>query len=492
MTGLAAAQTLRAGVEPDVRVPARWIDGSTAMAGGLDGFQKAYFQAFCLVSFACWSPFNALAYAAPFLAILWILVRTQCTIVLRRVFVWTLAWALLIFAHVLANPHFQLPNALLAFLTYGAAAFLISMPSHKLYSPSLLTRMVSVLMLIVAVEAALGTFQACYGYLETGSFDLGNGDFVEGTIHPQLAPERSMSNPIFAANMAIASLALLPFAATRARRLLVIAGLCVLVLASVVHMLILLCAALVMAFVACPPGGMRSNRMLAVGLLVVPVFSFMLLQSNLTYAPNLLRATMSLQTPRGVAAYRAAVEIPRDHELSPLVGLGPGQFSSRAGLVSTGLYFADMDQLEGPLGSRMARPFRRYVLDLWTHASRVSTGSSFLPFSSWLSVIGEFGWLALALVLSLALIFVARVGRLARRAGARSLGTSTSAIAIFLLLLGCYENYWEIPQAILPGCFLLLAFHGVLRSQARLTEGRESGWEASLVDLGSHPWATRT
>ena len=29
-------------------------------------------------------------------------------------------------------------------------------------------------------------------------YDLSNGDFVEGTIHPNLESEKSMSNPIFA------------------------------------------------------------------------------------------------------------------------------------------------------------------------------------------------------------------------------------------------------------------------------------------------------
>ena len=34
--------------------------------------------------------------------------------------------------------------------------------------------------------------------MRCGTFDFGNGDYVEGTIHPQLISEKSMSNPIFA------------------------------------------------------------------------------------------------------------------------------------------------------------------------------------------------------------------------------------------------------------------------------------------------------
>src|SRR5690606_13693093 len=95
------------------------------------------------------------------------------------------------------------------------------------------------------IQAALGIVQALYGASLSGSFDIANGDYVEGTIHPWLPSGRSFSNPMFAANMAVMLLALAPYIMKRRRRYFFpfLLGSMALILASVVHVLLFLAAA---------------------------------------------------------------------------------------------------------------------------------------------------------------------------------------------------------------------------------------------------------
>jgi hypothetical protein len=180
---------------------------------------------------------------------------------------------------------------------------------------------------------------------------------------------------------------------------------------------------------------------------------------------------LSGESLRSQAIERVFTDMPDEYPLQPIVGLGPGQFSSRAGLIGTGLYFG------GPVYARplpflpqgMSRAFEDYTLDLWvTHAERTARGfgggSTNQPFLSWLSVYVEWGALALGAAFALTAFLLLRVRLKTTRYVHRILAASFGTGLLLILFLGAQENYWEVPQAILIGLMTLKVQYAVLIS----------------------------
>ena len=60
--------------------------------------------------------------------------------------------------------------------------------------------------------------------------------------------------------------------------------------------------------------------------------------------------TVSVQTPRSKITMEAFADLPAEYPAMPLIGLGPGQFSSRAALIGT----REGDRFSGHWGSGSA------------------------------------------------------------------------------------------------------------------------------------------
>jgi hypothetical protein len=154
--------------------------------------------------------------------------------------------------------------------------------------------------------------------------------------------------------------------------------------------------------------------------------------------------------------------MPAKFPLMPFIGLGPGQFSSRAALMGTGLYFGGVFNSHPlPLLPQAASgALQDYLLDLWVEeASNKYYGSTQKAYFSWLSVYSEMGGLTIAAVVITLLLLLRRI-ELRSRGNAQDLRcTAVAAGIIFLALIGIQENYWEVPQAILVGCILLKAMY---------------------------------
>jgi O-antigen ligase len=83
-------------------------------------------------------------------------------------------------------------------------------------------------------------------------------------------------------------------------------------------------------------------------------------------------------------------------------------------------------------------------------------GSTQQPFSSFMSVYTELGFLGLACVLIAVMRILRRVQRAARNDEQQRLPALLFTAGVtFLVLLGLQENYWEAPQAIFIGLLLL-------------------------------------
>jgi len=156
----------------------------------------------------------------------------------------------------------------------------------------------------------------------------------------------------------------------------------------------------------------------------------------------------------------------------PIVGIGTGQFSSRAGLIGTGMYFGSPANPRSIplLPEGMSEPFRLFVFDLWlslyfdqqgnyVHVMN-NTSSTYKPYFSWLSVYVEWGGIVAFVILAIIGRMLWKIHRYASTPERRLNAVAISAEIIFLFLLGAQENYWEVPQAIFVGLILLKIQYG--------------------------------
>ena len=433
-------------------------------------YDKAYFWSFIAVIILCWSPSNLLAYLAPLLCVAIFVLLSKNQMVMRNVILWFLFWGILISAYIVLSPGFVVHSAILSVLTYSSFLVVLAIPGQLIARQGLLNRMLVWARWIVIIEALVGITQGLYGFSRTGTFDSSNGDFVEGTIHLALAPELAFSNPMFAINMAFLLIAILPDLILRRKGFVAITlGSIALILASVMHVLIILAVAGIIAILLYWPISLRRRMtyLLMIGLIVAVALSFFALRRNFGIANSFARRLISGDSYRTQAVKRTVVDLPNDYPLVPIVGLGPGQFSSRAGLIGTGLYFG------GPLNSRplpfvpqgMSQAFEDYTLDLWLAKTRGrGTGSTHQPFLSWLSVYSEWGILVFVAIFIVVTFLLIRVRLVVHNYPQRILATSFGIGLLLTLFLGIQENYWEVPQAILVGLMILKIQYAILTS----------------------------
>lgn len=441
---------------------------------------KAFLYAFIVSLILVWSPSNVLAYLAPIIAITIFIFFSKSNNALFRTILWILAWISATLAYKLLYQDFILQNSAIAFLTYSSFAVFLCIPSKDIRNPAIYQKMFNWIKWFVLIQALLGITQAVFGFSQTGTFDISNGDFVEGTIHPSLHAELSFSNPMFATNMTFMLLAMLPFILVeRKGRISFILGIISLVLASVVHVLIFLTISIVASVLLFNPLRIkrRVHSIALLGLLITFVFAATALRSNFSHVFEFAENLISGESYRSLAIRRVAFEMPREYELMPVLGLGPGQFSSRAGLIGTGMFFGG-PQNPRPLPiiePRMTPAFADFTNDLWMEiaersARGISTGSTHMPFLSWLSIAAEFGVIVLVTFILSSLWVLILIKTRARSYHRRLVAMSLGAGILLLILLGLQENYWEIPQAILLGIMIIKVQYSLLTGKTKFVE----------------------
>jgi hypothetical protein len=340
---------------------------------------------------------------------------------------------------------------------------------------------------VIAVEGVLGIVQAIYGFTQTGSFGGSNGDFVAGTIHPFPEAQLAFDNPAYAVNLSAMLLVCLAFprALTARRKVCLVLGVAALLLASVVHALVFLIAAVVFAAVwTWRRAAQRPRQRQGAALVVlIAVLGFVGVRRNVDTIGAYIATAIDFEAvsvPRAILLGRVLFELPDDVPLQPLVGVGPGQFSSRASLIASGMYLGGPNAPKAvpfvtPASTHLADDYCISLLVAYSEIDDGSIGSSQQPFFSVLSIYTETGLVGLGLVLWL-------VGRVAWRARDRvkvhpelhPLGLAFVAGTGFFVLLGLQDNYWEVPQAIFVGALLFkLLYANLVAEPAEPSAGLE-------------------
>jgi hypothetical protein len=438
-----------------------------------DSYQKTYLLCFVVATVVCFSPLKGLAYVVPYACLLMMLIGggTFDRLFARVLIVAAAVLACFVLYYALYDD-FVPARFFLSLITYSAVVPMVFYEPRRLSNPELVGRMLAFAKIVLIIEGTLGIVQALYGATQTGHFDADNGDYVEGTIHLPLDSSRSFSNPMYALNMTLLGIGVF-FNGGNARRspMIFIVVLAAIVLASVVHVLIFLALALLLAsFVArmfahaAPRQEKRKVKVLwrLATLLIVAAFAS-LIAGNLSKIGDVMELQLSLTFPKAVITADALSDMPQERPSMLLLGLGPGQFCSRAGVIATGEYLqgASLFRTDDPY---MFAKYLRPLLDLVLLDERSAGGSSVWPWYSWLTIYAELGVIVTALILSAIIWLVVSTVRILRqsRGSARSvLGVLVGTLLI--AFLGIQENYWEIPQAIFPGILLLQAMYARAR-----------------------------
>ncbi len=375
--------------------------------------------------------------------------------------IYSLCWLLIIGGHKLINNQFIVTNGIVAFITYGNLAGLLLLGEKSLSSPLLLNKIFKIVVPVTYVQAFVGIAQAVYGFFVTGSFDKANGDFVEGTIHLALSPSLTFANPMYAVNMAFCLLfiAVFYFYTNKGLGALII-GSIAFILASVMHVVLFLFLAVGIALILFKrfqmKNALRSIVFAAIAIGIISAGAF-LLRGNLGTTYGIVNNLVSGNVTRSRVILRVWNEMPQEYPAMPLIGLGPGQFSSRASLISTGLFFGGPENPRSlpliPL--KTAPPLREYLLDDWIRETKNPfQSSSSQPLFSWLSIYTEFGGISfIALPVLIGFVLLNARSRI-KNSSSRIMAIGATTGLLFLFLLGFQENYWEIPQAMFVGILL--------------------------------------
>ena len=325
---------------------------------------------------------------------------------------------------------------------------------------------------IGVVTSVVITFESIYGILQfvgaatRSGIKPWTGDFVWGTLAPPLDTHYAGTSPIFVlliSTLLLVALATSPARLTRLRLASFIIVLTAWMTASLLHSVIYftgaVVAALAMLFLFKPRRRYsfafakrhKGNLWIFAALLVLVVAGGAVYGQNYRAIQEVLAGALEISPDAPYlkmrVLYNTLFVIPQQVMSQPLLGLGPGQFSSRAALMLTGDYL-----------TRASIPF------FGTHTSTLTdqhiipylgryTSSNHFPSSSWLTVYGETGIAGVLLVLFLLIQAIRRFTHI-RSVYFTRMNLAALTLLFYITFMGIQTVYWEYTQGI---CFAILS-----------------------------------
>ncbi len=442
------------------------------------------------------SPFKLLAYLTPFFALFYYIIKTDNGKTVIKFIALTLIYVIVVvfwwLTSFFVDERFILSNSLIAFITYGSFVFVFSLDSVEI-TISAQQKFIKIIKNIIILEATVGIFQILiYGVFMGKGFDSASGDIVQGTIglFSFLNPGIDFNNPIYCVNLAILIIFYLPHVFTSKKDYwVVILGCLALLMASVVHLifsLVFAFAVITVFFYINQLSQKTIYTVIGTGILAIITTSlfYVVQPKNFELVSHYYEKFQNTETPKKQVTQRVFSELANE---SPQIwlGLGTGQFTSRASLMGTGRYFGDFKNPKAVLPltePNMSSYFEKYVFDLWNlYVSNPQTfgGSSMTkPFYSIISVVVEFGFI---LSIIFVVLFITYLTRLQSYFGNKNnpiiyryYAFSCAIITLFLFLISLIENYLEITQAIFLGILLIMVFNPLQKNNVPNIENNQN------------------
>lgn len=371
-----------------------------------------------------------------------------------RLFFLACYWLMLGVVYYLVLPEFSFANHYLWLLTMSAFLILL-IDFREVMSPTFLQKLRPILTTILLFESSLGISQGIVAFFIKGSLDTDTGDLVRGTLELGFQQNTTASNPIFA--ILITSLFLF-LVSTQIRftwidTICYLTFACALILASVLHVYIYLAIAVVLAtslymFRDIKRSILMTALFLAVGFVLWFYILPILMPNNVSHlsdhATKLMDVSETSKSLKSRVTYDTIFELPQSIPIQPLIGLGPGQYSSRAALMASGYYLNS-----GFIYRYMSDMSYRYIIQPYTLIRGTAFSSTHFPFYSWLTIYGELGLVGLTLVLTYLFYFVFFILK-NRIVTFPTMNASLLCMIFFVSLLAFQDNYWEFTQAVTP------------------------------------------
>ncbi len=430
-------------------------------------YSKAYYDVFIVGTVLTLLPSKMLAYLAPFVVVFWFIVRTRSGRIFSRVMLAMFFYMLVILAysalHFSQHSTFLVGNAWVAFLTYGSFICLILLPGNIVSEEYSYPKYARILRKIILLQGGVGIVQYVI-VAGTGLFHVLPGDAVQGTIglFAFILESEGFGNQMFCINMVFFLLFYMPHVLTHREGYWVVAvGFLSIILAGVMHVFVSLMGAFFVTFLIFQ-GNIFSFKIIGSSVLIIGLT----LSVQLFYPGIFKTTTMYLglyqdqKSPKFEAINNVVYRLAEENPVVALVGLGPGQYSSRAGLMSSGEYFGSKTAL---LPNQTSESFERYFRSSWRvyGAKSDSYGNSTMhrPFFSLLSILAEFGRLGMGLYLLGSTYLLFRLRRFYTSPGetgttGRYLSLAVGVTSLFLVFVSFFENYLETTQALLPGLMI--------------------------------------
>jgi hypothetical protein len=439
-------------------------------------YARPYFESSVVALVITLLPSRVLAYAAPFICMVWFVVRSCSGKTLYRVVSFFLAFcaalALYTWLYSFNGVRFLAGNAVVAAISYGTVILLLVLPGKGVATEHFdYTRYAVVLKYVILAEGLVGILQFLIVSL-TGRFDVLSSDAVQGTIGLTafVTESEGFGNQMFSINMALFLTLFAPYALTHRNSACVfLIGLLSLVLAGVLHVFIALLVSVVFTVLCYRRNILLSDiqkMFFVTSTAAVLLLSIEFVFPGVSRSANIfLRLYQQGDSPKLQAVRTALHRLPDQYPLVYAIGLGPGQYSSRAGLMSSGEYFGEKLWF---MPNEVSQPFKEHVWRMWRTYNRkaASFGNSTMhrPFFSLLSVFAEFGLVGMGLSVGFASFLLVRLRRLFLHYQGRDKVNShlsfCLAVAILtVIVISFFENYLETTQAILPGLMLAKVFY---------------------------------
>lgn len=434
----------------------------------LASIERRFVILYALILAISFSPYKALGLVSPivFLLGLIIFVRTRILTQLFQVSTFLIGYSIVSLVYFFINPEFSFVNHFFFLLT-ASSMFIFFCDLRAVASALTIQWMAFISTVFLFMQASWGIIQGIASGIRNRSFDIGSGDNVRGTIEPGFAVSTTGSNVMFA--ILVSTLVLFIFATsggklTLMQKLTLCLACTAWLLASALHTIIfVIVSVLISAIIYFNPFKSwyklkkitkKQGKITLLAILfslglagLLPIF----LPVNTSTLPvfmgmtfNLRRENMSEKTQ---ATLNTLQNVPKVIPIQPIIGLGPGQYSSRASLIRSGEY---MQAFSGILPKYSSLLMRNNILYLWLPFSRgEKSGSTLFPFYSWLTLYGELGFLGVSVVLFI-ISSVIRKFRTIYVSGFPYLGFGNIVLLIYVALLGFQDNYWEFTQALFP------------------------------------------
>lgn len=443
---------------------------------------KGYYEAFLMALILSWLPFKMLGYFSPFLVLVWFIFRSNSgrtalkTILLGGCLLVAIAGYYLV--SITLGFTYLIQNSLLAIITYGSFFFFFVSPSLTSFSEDFYIKIIRPVRLVIVFESLIGITQFIIAIVDRGL--AGNtGDVVQGT-HYLLSfwetADMGLGNQIFTINMSLLLLIYLPHVLTyRGEYLVMILGIASLLLALVSHIvmpIIISCAIVYIVFRKNIIGKLKAKQLFFGTVLATVISILYTLQVGLV--EHYVEKFLSVESPKAIVTINSIKNIPQEYPSALVIGLGPGQFSSRAALIGTGQYIGGLTTPRAlPFMTPAKTPaFEKYIYPQYTeYLTNPTYGYSTMsrPFHSMLSLFVEFGLIIFSLLLLSILFVLVRLRKfyLLHLKSNNPLEANISfamAVAILtLVFISFFENYLEVTQAIFPGLIFIKVFYHSLR-----------------------------